>query len=207
MQALLGPDLGNGQPIGSKTTQNSLQPLMGLLHQHSQKTWKAGHLLNADFGGSGIWDNNLTPLTSGANKAHSTFEDHIRRMLLLCYQIDRQYPAYAEWYGVLYDVTVSAQKYAQTPSANDMHSYAYSHITLNYGFVKVPKFPLLAPPHTAPPPPNTSSPVVVAGMNADAQLNHLRAVQQPMFAPSVNIANWVGGVNAIQFSVEIHNEP
>ncbi|MBX3588670.1 MAG: hypothetical protein KF796_18725 [Ramlibacter sp.] len=207
MTALLGPDLGDGQRRGSPTTQNSLQPLMGLLNGFGAKKWKAGHLLNAEFGGSGLSDRNLTPLTSAANNAHKVYEGHIKRMLLLCNQIDRAYQDYTHWYGVLYTVNVSAVSYSNAPAVNDMYSYAYSHITLAYGFVKLPKFPAMgAPPHTAPPPPNNHVAVPVL-VGPDPRLADLRGVVQPNPAPSANIANWAGGLNAIQFSVEIHNEP
>ncbi|MBN3853211.1 hypothetical protein G3N59_07475 [Paraburkholderia sp. Ac-20340] len=209
MTALLGPDLGDGQRRGSPTNATSLQPLMGLLNANSVKRWKAGHLLNAEFGGSGIDDENLTPLTTAANNAHRVFEGHIKRMLLLCNQIDRAYQDYNDWYGVLYVVTVSPLQYAVAPAAIDMHSYAYSHITLDYRFVKLPKFPvagLAGPfPYDAPAPPNISTPISLAP--ADPRLIDLQAVVRPTFAPSVNIVNWVVGAGGIQFSVEIHNEP
>ncbi len=148
-----------------------------------------------------------TPLTTAANNAHRVFEGHINRMLLLCYQIDRAYPDYNAWYGVLYSVTVSPIQYANAPVPADMHSYAYSHISLNYRFVKLPKFPAGGPPpHNVPPPPNVSTHVSLAGP-ADPRLADIQGVVRPNFAPSVNIANWVVAPGGIQFSVEIHNEP
>lgn len=207
MTALLGPDLGDGQPRGTPTNANSLQPVMRLLNANSHKRCKAGHLLNADFGGSGTSDNNLTPLTTAANNAHRVFEGHIKRMLLLCRQLDEANQDYDAWYGVLYSVVVSAIQYANVPAPADMHSYAYSHITLNYRFVKLPKFPALGPaPHTAPAAPNVHTPVSLAGP-PDPRLVNLQGVVRPNFAPSVNIANWVIAPGGIQFSVEIHNEP
>lgn len=92
MTAILGPDLGDGQRRGTPTNANSLQPLMRLLHVNSAKTWKAGHLLNAEWGGSGTQNRNLTPLTAVANNAHRVFEGHLKRMLTLCYNIDKTYP-------------------------------------------------------------------------------------------------------------------
>lgn len=207
MTTLLGPDLGDGQQRGTPTNSTSLQPLMKLLNSHSHKKWKAGHLLNADFGGSGTMDDNLTPLTAAANNAHRVFEGHIKRMLYLCNLIDRKNPGYNAWYGVEYTVTVSPVKYALAPAANDMHSYAASHISLSYGFVKLLKFPAGgAAPHTMPSPPDTSTPVIIAGIGADQELANLRSVVRPNFAPSVNIVNWVVGPGGISFSVEIHNE-
>lgn len=207
MTALLGPDLGDGQRRGTPTTANSLQPLMGLLNAHSGKRWKAGHLLNAEFGGDGDDDANLTPLTTAANNAHRVFEGHIKRMLLLCNQLDYANPDVDAWYGVHYTVTVSPTVYAFALVPADMHSYAYSHISLNYRFVKLPKFPALGPPpHTMPAAPNASVPVALMPP-VDPKLLELRSVIRPNFAPSVNIVNWLPAASGIEFDVEVHNEP
>lgn len=203
MDALLGPDVGNGVMLGSKTNSTSLQPLMGLLNTHSTKNWKAGHLLNADLGGSGTRRANLTPLTAAANTAHKTFEQHVKRMLLECYRIDRAGPDLVHWYGVRYQVTVDPTPYANVPAVGDMHSYAYSHIVLHYHFVTLDKFPPGVPPHTLPSPPNTWN--VVAP--ADPYLGQLQRVMAPAFTPSPNIGNWVAQPDGITFDVEIHNEP
>jgi hypothetical protein len=206
MSVLLGPDLGDGLRRGTPTSSAvSLQPLMGLLHANSVKTWKAGHLLNAELGGSGTADDNLTPLTASANSAHSTFEGHIVRMLNVCHQLDYRDASAPSWYGVLYTVTVSLVRYAAAPSANDMHSYVYSHLALDYRFVLLPKFPAVGAPHASVPPPNISNPV--SFLPPDPNLAALQSVVRPNFAPSVNIANWTANPNGIQFSVEIHNEP
>ncbi|WP_417356441.1 hypothetical protein [Gallaecimonas pentaromativorans] len=202
MTALLGPDLGDGQMVGSKTNSTSLQPLMGLLNAHSNKKWIAGHLLNADLGGSGVRDNNLTPLTVAANNAHRVFEGHIKRMLLACNQIDRNDQDSNHWYGVRYAVQVSAPRYAAAPAPGDMHSYAPSHITLDYRFVRLPKFPPGVPAHTAPSPPQTSQPVAAG----DTHFATLAAVVRPNFAPSQNINAWQVLDGGLRFGVEIHNE-
>lgn len=201
MRAVLGPDLGDGQVRGSKTNATSLDPTIALLNSHSTKTWVAGHLLNAEWGGSGIQNSNLTPLTSAANSAHETFEGHIKRMLVACRQIDQANGSLPHWYGVRYKVTVSNTQYANHPATNDMHSYAYSHISLRYKFVTLPKFPFGAAPHNAPPPPNTYNTVTMA----DPHYNRLTQVVVPVFQASPNIANWVP--QPVKFSVDIHNEP
>ena len=209
MIALLGPDLGDGQRRGTLTNANSLQPVMGLLNANSVKSWKAGHMLNAEFGGNGNSDANLTPLTTAANNAHRVFEGHIKRMLLLCNQLDRADANVNEWYCVLYAVTVSPTTYANAPATNDMHSYAYSHISLQYGFVKLPKFPPLgAPPHAMPGSAERSRP----RCPRRPEVAQLTGVVRRNFAPSVNIVNWLvvanmNGVYGIGFSVEVHNEP
>ena len=203
MQALLGPDLGDGQQRGTKTSAASLQPLMGLLNSHSAKRWKAGHLLNADLGGDGNSSANLTPLTAAANNAHRIFEGHIKRMLLLCNQLDRADSHAASWYGVFYDVRVSGTPYAAAPAVGDMHSYAPSYIRLSYRFVTLPKFPPGSNPYQGLPPPASHQNVAIG----DANLAALQAVVLPTFAPSVNITNWLPHASGIEFRVRIHNEP
>lgn len=203
MTAILGPDLGDGQRRGTPTNANSLQPLMGLLHANSAKTWKAGHLLNAELGGSGTQNQNLTPLTAAANNAHRVFEGHLKRMLTLCYNIDKTYPNLNEWYGVEYTVAVSAVPYANLVAPADMHSYVYSDLTLDYQFVHIPKFPAFVAPHLMPAPPNICVPVVLG----DPHAADIQNVVMPNFAPSVNIANWQHTPARMVFSVEIHNEP
>jgi hypothetical protein len=209
MAGLLGPDLGDGQRRGTPTNSTSLQPLMGLLNGNSPKSWVAGHLLNAEFGGSGNAVENLTPLTSAANNAHKTFENHIKRMLLLCKGLDDQYPAASDWYGVRYRVDVSTDTYADPATINvgKMYSYAYSHIEVEYEFVTLRKFAPGMPP--ASPPPNTCNPVSTNALAPDPRLAALRNVILPTFAflPAGNIVNWSPDANGIKFSVEVHNEP
>lgn len=201
MEAILGPDLGDGQVRGSATNTTSLDPTISLMNGYSTKSWKAGHLLNAEFGGSGILNDNLTPLTAAANAAHKTFEQHIKRMLVKCHQIDGSDKQAPHWYGVWYRVDVDSNSYATAPAPADMHSYAYSHISIRYRFVKLPKFPPNVAAHLGNPPPNTCNTVAVN----DPHYQALRSVTLPAFAPSPNIANWVA--QPVEFSVEIHNEP
>lgn len=201
MRAVLGPDLGDGQVRGSKTNSTSLDPTIALLNSHGAKSWVAGHLLNGEWGGSGIQNSNLTPLTSAANAAHETFEGHIKRMLVVCHQLDEADPSCPHWYGVRYEVTVNNTQYASNPTPNDMYSYAYSHISLVYYFVTLPKFPPNVAQHTAPSPPNTFNAVTIA----DPNYNRLTQVVVPVFQPSPNIANWVA--QPVRFTVDIHNEP
>jgi hypothetical protein len=204
MTALLGPDLGDGQRRGSATNGASLQPLMGLLRAHSPGlNWIAGHLLNAELGGSGVFNRNLTPLTGAANHAHSAFEGHIKRMLILCNQIDRAHPGFNHWYGVRYQVTVSTDRYAAVLALDDMHSYSYSHIELDYQFVLLPKFPIGSPPHLGVAAPDICLPVPAL----DPKFTDLQRVLRPTFAPSVNIENWMPNGTGTGFRVQIHNEP
>ncbi len=44
----------------------------------SQYHWKSGHVINADFGGSGIGNKNMTCLTSSANTSQTAFDNSIK---------------------------------------------------------------------------------------------------------------------------------
>lgn len=138
--AVLGPDLGDGQRRGTPTNSSSLQPVMSMLNTStSPHSWVAGHLLNADLGGIGTDDRNLTALTSAANANHKTFESHVKRLLARCRALDLQQPDATSWYGLRYTVGVSTMCFAHTPHPSDVHSYAYSHVTFDYGVVRIDK--------------------------------------------------------------------
>jgi len=188
MEALLGPDLGDGMRRGSATNQQSLQPVMGWLNTYSNRTWVAGHLLNADLGGSGTNNQNLTALTSTANANHSTFEDHVKRMLAACHNVDSYNRGHTHWYGVRYRVDVDATQFASTPHANDVHSYAYSHITLTYGYRRIDKA--------------TGAAVVLPA--TDPFYATLTAVPLPTFTAGTVIIGALGG--PVTFGpIQIHN--
>jgi hypothetical protein len=105
------------------------------------RTWVAGHLLNGEWGGSGTDAKNLTPLTSTANANHETFEGHIKNLLVICHQIDSSTRGASldYWYAVEYKVDVSPTPFAHARATNDWHSYAFSHITIEYRVVVVDK--------------------------------------------------------------------
>lgn len=138
--AVIGPDYGDGVRRGTVTNTSSLQPVMGMLNSsNSPHSWVAGHLLNADLGGSGTDDRNLTALTGAANANHKTFESHVKRLIARCRTLDVQDPDANRWYGLRYTVGVSTYPFAHTPHPSDVHSYAYSHITFDYGVVCIDK--------------------------------------------------------------------
>ncbi|AGT07571.1 hypothetical protein [Paracoccus aminophilus] len=211
MMAYLGPDVAAG--LGTPTNvQKSLGPLMQSLHgSRSPKKWIAGHLLNADLGGSGTDSRNLTPLTTSANRAHSTFEQHIKNMLNECRQIEvdfsstqqtrsvaaaaAQYPFY---YGVRYTVTVSSDRYADRPDPADFHSYVASHIEIDYCFYKFkrdPYFPMMS-----------SGPVRGADITANPKLVRLRSTAAPSPAHSPNITILPSNNPGLHFRARIDNE-
>lgn len=197
MEALLGPDLGDGRMRGTATNSNSLQPTMGLLNSHGQgKSWIAGHLLNADLGGRGDEDRNLTPLTSAANAAHKTFEGHIKKILTKCRLIDEASdgPGLPYWYGVLYKIDVSNLTYAEKPAVDDLYSYCYSHMTVSYRLVALPKSDL------------TGKKYEEIGSGDTKAAGIVTSIGAPNWSPCANIESYRAGAKPLEFSVEIHNE-
>ncbi len=45
----------------------------------SKYHWKSGHVINADFGGSGIGNTNMTCLTSSANTQQTAFDNNVKK--------------------------------------------------------------------------------------------------------------------------------
>jgi len=45
---------------------------------NAKYTWKSGHVINADFGGKGTSNHNMTCLTSSANTAQQAFDNHVK---------------------------------------------------------------------------------------------------------------------------------
>lgn len=203
MEALLGPDLGYGQQATNKTDGTSLQPLIGLLRLHSPKgNWVAGHLLNGGLGGSGTLHENLTPLTHKANMAHETFEKHIKDILYKSYTFDSNRKKWDFWYCVEYNVTVSKTPYYRyrVRSHEELHRYAYSHITLNYRIVRLVKSDYYHQRIRIIPIKRLSGDEM-----HDPLLQQLLNLPIPNFHQSNNI-KYFEEANNIEFSVEIHNE-
>lgn len=75
--AVLGPDA----LVGMGTDANPRLPpgIDTVRRTYPQATFYAGHLLNADFGGSGQDPRNLTILTSAANTSHKAFDNPVKR--------------------------------------------------------------------------------------------------------------------------------
>ena len=82
--------------------------------------WIAGHLLNADLGGYGDDDENLVPLTSRANRNHSTFENLVKRMAVGARWIQAKRPD--RYLGVRYSVIASDNALQTTGDLADVPS-------------------------------------------------------------------------------------
>lgn len=79
MEVVLAPGAGEFRR-GSPTNGSSLGKIMERLHAYDPGAWIAGHLLNAEFGGSGTDEENLVPLTRTANSQHSKYESVVKRL-------------------------------------------------------------------------------------------------------------------------------
>lgn len=79
MEVVLAPGAGEFRR-GTPTNSSSLKSIMSKLHKRDPGAWIAGHLLNAELGGSGTDDENLVPLTRTANSQHSKYESIVKRL-------------------------------------------------------------------------------------------------------------------------------
>lgn len=135
MSVVLGPAGADSVNRGSSTNSDSLRQSMRLLAARDPGKWKAGHLLNADFGGSGADTKNLAPLTGTANRQHSTIENRIKGVLIAAGSWARRNPGDPFWYGVRYVVTVNAINFGDFSP----YTRAPSDIIVQAEFVKQDK--------------------------------------------------------------------
>jgi hypothetical protein len=75
-EAVLSPVCHRG--LGTDANPNLPQAIIPARANYPLKNFKAGHLLNADFFGSGQNANNLTILTASANTTMTTFDNNIK---------------------------------------------------------------------------------------------------------------------------------
>ncbi|MCK9485551.1 MAG: hypothetical protein M0R73_02450 [Dehalococcoidia bacterium] len=76
-RATLGPDALLG--MGSDANASLPAAIRDARAKYPEMNFKAGHLLNADFGGNGDEAANLTILTAQANAAHKGFDNPVKR--------------------------------------------------------------------------------------------------------------------------------
>ena len=80
MNVILGPIYEANSLLtgGTSTNYGSISYIKNFLEYTTNQPWVAGHLLNADLGGSGTDPKNLVPLTSSANANHKTLEGQVK---------------------------------------------------------------------------------------------------------------------------------
>ncbi|BAZ23368.1 hypothetical protein NIES4073_42560 [Kalymmatonema gypsitolerans NIES-4073] len=152
MSVILGPKIDNSGK-GSETNHESIPDIIKPLNNEdftvkekrtaSGETknlrhglWVAGHLLNANLGGSGQDPKNLTPLTQIANIKHKNkIETKIKTLMTQARQRSEGYKKDLTWKGVKYSVDVSDETFGDNPPWDK----APSHITINATKVEVKK--------------------------------------------------------------------
>ncbi|MBI3231148.1 MAG: hypothetical protein HYZ45_13550 [Burkholderiales bacterium] len=148
MWVILGPHaLDTG--LGSTTSYTSIYDCMTALNSQNFKIlkngqkkgyWVAGHLLNDNLGGSGVFDSNLTPLTQTANKQHSGFEGWIKNAIEVAKSREKNYKD-DYIFGVEYEVIVHdhfGDEFFPDGSKSPFY-LAPSHITVQARLVKAAK--------------------------------------------------------------------
>jgi hypothetical protein len=117
-------------------------------------SWKRGHLINGEWGGSGSNWNNLTPLTATANVNHKTVEQFIKNYLIASYAHDCSASSgtvIPDWYGVQYMVECSTDPWADNTNdvPTQLYAYAPAFIRVSWRAVRIAK-PTTVPPSSIP---------------------------------------------------------
>ncbi len=116
--------------------------------QDGTNSWKRGHLINAEWGGSGSNWNNLVPLTSRGNSNHKTVENRMKVYLQNFRAFDKN-GNNNYWYGLQYWVQASVDPWAAHPAPiGDLYSYAPNMIKVTWRIVVLPKLPGALPNST-----------------------------------------------------------
>ncbi|WP_415919965.1 hypothetical protein [Tateyamaria sp. SN6-1] len=151
--ALLGPDIA--APGG--TTHNPPQakgpgwdqawthaalggPAYHFTNDPNHIAWKRGHLLNAEWGGSGTLWSNLVALTAQANANHATVEGHVRTLLTRFRQFDMSnHGRNAYWYCIGYWVQAATLPWSAGNLADDLYSYCPNMIRVTWRVMRMTK--------------------------------------------------------------------
>ncbi len=136
MKVTLGPAV-NHQYRGSQTNGTGITKWMTPLHERNPGKWVAGHLLCGELGGSGVDTENLTPLTSTANKQMSSWcETRVKNATSYCHSYMGLYEdEFGEdlCLGVRYEVRVSDESFGDDTKPDQVLAYlkVSSHLYLN----------------------------------------------------------------------------
>lgn len=108
--------------------------------QDGTTSWKRGHLINAEWAGSGANWNNLTPLTTQANANHRTVEGRLRLYLQNFRAFNEMGAGHATyWYALQYWVQVSTLPWSSAPAVGDLYSYCPNMIRATWRVVRITK--------------------------------------------------------------------
>ncbi len=141
MESILNSDLFRnnlGRQLGSRPY--GLSDYISELNHYYPNCWKAGHLLNQDFGGQGD-SSNLTPLTTYANRNHAIFEQHIRQIgqAIINFESHEYYRYSPYWFCIQYNVYVSEYGLLEDFDPGNILNGVHSHISINYDLVRYRK--------------------------------------------------------------------
>jgi len=75
------------QGNGTNADANRPGGMRGARTQFPEESFKAGHILNAEFGGSGTSNANLIILTAAGNAAHRAFDQPVKHAIHYLYNI------------------------------------------------------------------------------------------------------------------------
>ena len=147
--SLLGPDLklpsgrGNNPPSVGGPLWDRLHPQRGRpplsFTTEPKQSWKRGHLVNSEWGGSGADWANLVPLTGAANSNHATIEEYMRKFSQASSLYEEAGPWRDQWIGIAYLVQVSIAPWSITRRKDDLYSYAPNFIKVAWRAVSIDK--------------------------------------------------------------------
>ncbi|AGT09917.1 hypothetical protein [Paracoccus aminophilus] len=145
MSALLWPKntltQGTSSQRGGTTATNLKAAISALKATDDNKYWIAGHLLNAEMGGRGEEQRNLTPLTGVTNQSHARFEGVIKNALVT---LDRTYSESLRdneidsFWSAQYSVSVHGN-YHDTNSQYQEYNMAPEYISLEFKYFRLKK--------------------------------------------------------------------
>lgn len=125
--AILGPN--SLIEMGSDADSNKPPAIASARETYPECSFKAGHLLNADFGGDGKMSKNLTILSAKGNSNHKNFDNNVKQAL---YHLKKLYEllsnAFVDISDIDYGVEVKIQTSFETWGENPPDCYICDHL-------------------------------------------------------------------------------